>query len=355
MDTIVLTGGGTGGHIYPNLALAKEFERRGLAPVYVGGEGDTLERRLATAAGLEYHGLPTVKLIRSLSPSALKNDLAIPAKLARAKRQAVELIERLAPKAVFSKGGFAALPCVLAAAKLGIPVIAHESDLTLGLSNRIAAKKGATVLKANPLARFDGVTVGMPLRQELFLANREVARARLGIFGDRRVILFVGGSSGAQALNAEVERNLIKLTEKYDIIHVVGAKNRLPASRLPHYMPVGYADDIASLYAASDLVASRAGATAVFELSALKKRALFIPLPKGVSRGDQIDNARLAQKFGASVLWQDPSFSDNFLPSVEKALSKAPMTPICDDSNGKIADIVCATMRRGDICNDKKL
>ncbi len=363
--TIAFTGGGTGGHIYPNLALVPEFQRRGFKCVYIGGEGKTMERKLATQDGLKYHGVPVIKLIRSMSPSAIANNLKIPFTLKRAVDKAKETLSKVKPSAVFSKGGFVSLPVVIAASKLDIPVFAHESDLTLGLANKLAKRYGATLLKANPHSEFDGITVGMPLRESLFSSKKTEARKALGISTSKKVLLILGGSSGAQYLNEQVEKLLPKLTEKYFVLHVCGrgafpSQNGNPKfcaqpKNIPNYLRFEYADNIADFYAACDVIISRAGATAVYEISALKKRAVFVPLPKGVSRGDQIYNANLAEEYGAFTLCQNESFSDNFLPAIEKALQNPPMRSLSCDANGKIADIVCDSISRGEKCKDKKL
>ncbi len=352
---IVFTGGGTGGHIYPNLALVDEFEKRGFTPVYIGGNGDTLECKLAKSNDIEYHGVPTIKFVRSLSPSAIKNNLKIPVALKKSIDQATTLLERIKPDCVFSKGGFVSLPVVCAAKKLGIPVFAHESDLTLGLANKIAMQKGAVMLKANPHSKFKGAFVGMPLREVLFGKDKTKSLKTLGISNttNKKVLLILGGSLGAQAINEAVVRNIDELTKRFFVLHVSG-KNK--AQKISHegYKCFEYAEDISAFYAVSDIVVSRAGATAVFEISALKKRALFIPLPKGVSRGDQIYNADLAKEYGAQVLAQDADFANNFVKAIKVTAQSSPMKIIANDANGKIADIVCDTLRRGEKCKDKK-
>ncbi len=352
---IVFTGGGTGGHIYPNLALIGEFKKRGFTPVYIGGDGDTLERKLAKSRGIEYHGIPTIKLVRSLSTSAIKNNLKIPVALKNSILQATSLLKQINPDCVFSKGGFVSLPVVCAAKKLDIPTFAHESDLTLGLANKIAAQKGATMFKANPHSKFKGTFVGMPLRDVLFKSGKSQSLKTLGIDNpeNKKVMLILGGSLGAQAINDAVSVNIDELTNHFYVLHVSG-KNKSQKISHKDYKCFEYADDIAAFYAASDVVISRAGATAVFEISALQKRALFIPLPKGISRGDQIYNADLAKEYGAHVLLQDSDFSQNFVKAVENAAQSSPMKIISNDANGKIADVVCDTLRRGEKCKDKK-
>ena len=392
-NTIIFTGGGTGGHIYPNLALIPEFEKRGYKAIYVGGTGKPMERRLADGRGIKYYGVPTIKLVRSLSASAILNNVKIPFTLTKAVGEARSLLEKIKPSAIFSKGGFVSLPIVMAAKKLQIPVFAHESDLTLGLANKVAKTYGAKILKANPHAEFDGETVGMPLRSDLFGVDRNDAKARLGISTAKKILLILGGSSGAKFLNDEVEKHLAELTEKYFVLHVSGrggisqkqsetsngasprnqsqnnhssgiqspndrqvktSDNGVSKKINENYLRFDYADNIADFYAVSDLVVSRAGATAVYEISALKKRAIFVPLPKGVSRGDQIFNAELAEEYGGITLCQNESFSDKFLQTIEKALQNPPMRAISADANGKIANLICDSIRRGEKCKDKK-
>lgn len=352
---ILFTGGGTGGHVYPNLALVPEFRKRGFDIAYAGGEGNTIERRLARDAGIKYYALPTIKLIRSISVDAVKNNLKIPSTLNKAVETASRIIENIKPDCVFSKGGFVSLPVVLAACKKHIPVFAHESDYTLGLANKIAKFKGATMLKANPKSKFDGILVGMPLRDTLTYHDKTSAEKKLGINNifKKPVLLVLGGSSGASAINDAIKANLKNLTAKYYVLHVTG-KNKSERCKACDYLQFEYADDIALFYTVCDIVLSRAGATSVFEISAINKRAVFVPLPKGASRGDQIFNAALANEYGATVLRQDSSFSDNLPRSIETALQNPPMKPINSDANGKIADIVCAKLRRGEKCIDKK-
>jgi UDP-N-acetylglucosamine--N-acetylmuramyl-(pentapeptide) pyrophosphoryl-undecaprenol N-acetylglucosamine transferase len=361
---VILTGGGTGGHIYPNLALLPDFKAKGFEIAYVGAAGDSMEKRLAALNGLNFYAVDTVKFSRGFSLSAIKNNLYILPKLVKSRKQATQLFERLKPDAVFSKGGFVSLPSVLAAKKLGIPCFCHESDCTLGLANKVAALTGAKVFKTNPHSRFKGEFTGMPVRRELFGITQRQAKSRLNIATDRKIVLFIGGSSGAAALNEAVYRNLEALTEKYFILHLCG-KNKTEAldtfytrgqidTIRKNYVRAEYADDIAPYYASADLTVSRAGATAVFELSALRRRALFIPLPKGASRGDQLFNAALAKEYGADVLYQKKGFEKQLPSAVEKALKASPMRRIICDANGKIAEIVYASIRRGDLCSDKK-
>ncbi|MEG1529022.1 MAG: glycosyltransferase, partial [Clostridia bacterium] len=330
---IALTGGGTGGHIYPNIALLPTLKEYGFDVVYFGGVGDTLERRLASKHNLPYYEAPTVKFCRSLSPKAIWKNFKIPHYLSVAKNIALKNLVAIHPAAVFSKGGYVSLPVTLAALELNIPVFCHESDLTEGLANKVAVSRGGVALKCNPHSTFKGKTVGMPLRQALFAPTKFSARNVLDIPQNEKVLLIVGGSSGATAINDVVEKNIEELTKKYFVLHITGKgklnltniddnsknlqngicsqslqnqnsqninsqnlqsvnfKNSVLSNanlnanlnRSLKYRQIEYADNIEQYLHAADLVVSRAGATAVFELSALKCKALFVPLPKGVS------------------------------------------------------------------------
>ncbi len=350
---IVFTGGGTGGHVYPNVALFDEFEKRGFSINYVGRKGESIEQKLSLQNGVTYHSVDCVKLVRSFKLDAIKNNLSIPFTLAKSIKQATAILKNLSPTAVFSKGGFVSLPTTIASLKLKIPTFCHESDHSLGLANKIGKMLGATVLKANPQSKFKGEFVGMPMRKELFRTSKTTMIPQSNTLP---VLLVVGGSLGASDVNNAVKHNFVELTSKYFVIHVTGNNKgfELPL-RTKNYVRIDYADNIAELYHSADVVLSRAGATAVFEISALKLKAVFVPLPKGISRGDQIYNARLAQAYGATILCQDKRFLDNLLPSIQKAYKNPPMRAIQSDANGKIADIVCDSIRRGEICNDKKL
>ncbi len=351
--SIVFTGGGTGGHVYPNIALFDQFVKRGFSIKYIGREGDCIEHKLSMANGAEYHSTNSVKFVRSLKPKAIINNLSIPFTLAKSIKQATTILKKISPDAVFSKGGFVSLPCVIASLKLKIPTFCHESDYTLGLANKLGKMLGATTLKANPQSKFKGEFVGMPLRKDLFRISKTPLIPQTNTLP---VLLIVGGSSGANDINNAIKHSFVDLTNNYFVIHVTGANKgyELPL-KAKNYVRIDYANDIGALYQSADVIISRAGATAVFEISALKRKAVFVPLPKGISRGDQIYNARLAQKFGGIVLCQDKHFLDNLLPSIQKALKNPPMRPIQSDANGKIADIVCdSIIARGELCKDKK-
>jgi UDP-N-acetylglucosamine--N-acetylmuramyl-(pentapeptide) pyrophosphoryl-undecaprenol N-acetylglucosamine transferase len=348
MEKIILTGGGTGGHVYPNLALIPTLQKEGFEVVYVGGEGDTIEKRLTSPLGIEYHSLPTVKLVRGLSLRAVKNNLSIPFVLARSVAKGRRLLKDLSPNLIFAKGGYVSLPLILAHGRT--PLICHESDLSLGIANKIGKLVGARVLTANPLTK--GECVGIPLRQDLFAVDKTSARKALNIPQKDLVLLVVGGSSGSYALNNAVINHLNTLTKSYTVVHVYGDKGFVPPKKTDKYIPLPYANDMATLYAVSDVVLSRAGATAVAELSALGKKALFVPLPKGVSRGDQLDNALFARSVGGRVMYETDL---HLLPQeIDKTLHSPSMKSTYGDTNGKIVEIIRDSISRGEKCKNKK-
>lgn len=256
MKTIVLTGGGTAGHVLPALAIVPELKKRFDRICYIGGSG--VEKTLAMGAELPYFETETAKFRRSLS---LKN-FAIPFKMIKGVKEATEHLKRLKPAVVFGKGGYVSLPSVIAAKKLGIPVVVHESDFSLGLANKIAEKHfGAKVLTAYPETAAENpsrIFVGFPLRDSLFTGQKERAARFLEFDGSRPVLLVVGGSSGSVAINEAVKAALPKLLETYDVVHVMG-KNSLRYSDSPHYKPIAYSEAIENLYALADVVVSRAG------------------------------------------------------------------------------------------------
>ena len=348
MAKIILTGGGTGGHIYPNLALIPALKKEGFDIVYVGGEGDTLEKRLCNEIGIEYYSLPAIKLIRGISVKALTNNLKIPFVLIRSFLQSKKLLKSVKPDVIFAKGGYVSLPLVLTHGKT--PLICHESDPTLGLANKVGKVMGGKILTSNPLTR--GEFVGVPIREDILGIDGDTARKKLNISKTDSVLLVVGGSSGASAINNAISEKINLLTKKYVVIHVHGNKPDFNPVKTDRYIPMAYADNMGELYAVSDVVVSRAGATALAELSALEKRALFIPLPKGVSRGDQLDNAILAKKYGGRVLYE--SEMKRLVHEIDKTRALPPMRKMSTDTNGKIVKIICDSIATGDLCKNKK-
>ncbi len=288
---ILLAGGGTAGHCVPNLALLPELKKYFTDIRYIGTE-QGIERTLIAPYGLPYYPINTPKLIRGISVRAIKNNLKVPFSLARAKKRCVEILQEFQPDAVFLKGGFVCLPVALAAKKLKIPCTIHESDLSFGLANRLCLPFANQILTAFPQTaqkKKRALCVGAPLREELFSASKKEGIRRYGLSHKKPVLLVIGGSSGARALNGIVKDSLPTLKKNFQILHIVGKKEPLPPKE-DGYLPLPYEQEMQYAYAAADFALSRAGANALFELLALGIPTLAVPLPTG--RGDQRENAR---------------------------------------------------------------
>ena len=282
---LLFTGGGSAGHVVPNLAVMQEL--CGTYDVaYMGTDG--IERGLAGAFSCPYYTVNCPKLVRAATP----RNLTVPFRLAAARRKALDILRRETFDLVFSKGGYVSYPAVWAAHRLKVPVLTHESVRSPGLCTRMIAGKCRYVLTSFPetAGRFrNGRCVGSPMRRELFRGDRLAARAKYGFSGRKPVLLVLGGGSGSRALNEAVRSNLAALLLRFDILHLCGKGNRSERTARG-YVQLEYERDMGAAYACCDLALSRAGSNAVFELIALKKPALLVPLAHA-SRGDQAQNA----------------------------------------------------------------
>ena len=305
---IVLTGGGTAGHVTPNLALLPYLKKEGYEIVYIGSQNG-IERTLIEAEGIPYYGISTGKLRRYLSKENLKDMFRVVKGIGEAKR----LLKKLKPDLVFSKGGFVAVPVVLGAKKNHIPVIIHESDITPGLANKIAMPSARVICSTFPetlqyVPKGKGVHTGTPIRRELFEGDKARGLAVCGFSGKKPVLLMMGGSLGAVKLNDCLRKILPELTKTFDIIHLCGKGNLEEALQgRADYKQFEYVSEgLKDLFAAADLVVSRAGSNSISEFLALKKPSLLIPLSARASRGDQILNAASFAKQGfARVLEEE--------------------------------------------------
>ena len=298
MKKILFTGGGSAGHVVPNIALIEELLSDGDIDVcYIGTDG--IEKTIVAEWKIPYFEIACPKLIRGGGWTGLKRNLRIPAAFFHAVKQAKEGLKTFRPDAVFSKGGFVALPVVVAAKSLKIPCYAHESDFSAGLANKLSAGKCKKVFTSFPETAKKirrGVYSGAPIKRSVFAATRAEARRTLGIGFKEKVVLIFGGGSGSAAINDAVRKSLKTLTDNYVVLHVCGRENAVK-SNIKNYRQFEFVADMGGLYAAADVVVSRAGAGTVFELLALKKPALLIPL-EGQTRGDQAENAAYFQKRG---------------------------------------------------------
>ena len=302
MKHVLLTGGGTAGHVTPHLALLPELKALGFE-VHYAGQKQGIERDIIVPLGLPYHGLNAGKLRRYFD---LKNvtDLF---RIGQGFLQALFLMRKLRPQLVFSKGGFVTCPVVWAAWLNRVPVIIHESDLTPGLANRLSIPFAKQVCYSFPeteqhLPVGKGTHTGIPIRPALLQGEAETGKKLCGFNDNKPVLLFTGGSLGAGAINQALRAALADLLAQFNICHLCGQGNlEDDLNNKPGYKQFAYVDaEYAHLLAMADLVVSRAGATTLFELLALQKPNLLIPLPLHASRGDQILNAESFQKQGFS-------------------------------------------------------
>lgn len=316
MKKIVMTGGGTAGHVTPNIALMPALKENGYEISYIGSYAG-MEKQLIEEQNIPYYGISSGKLRRYFD---WKN-FSDPFKVLKGYGQAVRLLKKLKPDVVFSKGGFVSVPVVLAAKRCKIPAIIHESDLTPGLANRLAIPSASKVCCNFPetmkyLPDGKAVLTGSPIRQELLSGKKEAAISYCGFEGrNLPVILIVGGSSGSKVINSAVRAILPELLDHFSIIHLCG-KGNLDESlkNLEGYAQFEYAkQELTDMFALSDLVISRAGANSICELLALHKPNILIPLSAAASRGDQILNAKSFKAQGFSYVIEEESLTDDTL------------------------------------------
>ena len=315
MKKIVLTGGGTAGHVTPNIALLPSLKERGYEISYIGSKNG-IEKQLIEAEGLPYYGISSGKLRRYFDLKNFTDPFRVIAGLFQARR----LLGKLKPDVVFSKGGFVSVPVVRAAASLHIPVIIHESDMTPGLANKLAFPAASKVCCNFPetvklLPAGKAVLSGSPIRQELLSGDADAGMRFCGFSRKRPVLLIIGGSLGSVAVNNAVRAILPRLLETFNVVHLCGKGNLDPALEgTEGYVQYEYIrEELPDLFALCDVVISRAGANAICELLALRKPSLLIPLSAAASRGDQILNAKSFSKQGFSIMLEEEKVTDQTL------------------------------------------
>lgn len=301
---VLLTGGGTAGHVTPNMALIPHLQEAGLDIVYVGSY-DGIEKKLIEGMGIPYYPIQSGKMRRYFD---IKN-FTDPFRVIQGWGQALKLIKRLKPTVIFSKGGFVSVPVVMAGKMAGVPCVIHESDMTPGLANKLAvpfARKVCTNFEETLqyLPEKKAVYTGTPIRESLLRGSRFEGLRITGFPEDKPVILIMGGSMGAGAVNETVWQAALELVKEYSVIHLCGKGKRNDSlAGLAGYLQMEYADtELPHLYAIADVMVSRAGANALAEIIALRVPNILIPLPLSASRGDQILNARSFEKKGYSYV-----------------------------------------------------
>lgn len=308
---IIMTGGGTAGHVTPNIALMPKLKELGYEIQYIG-TASGIEKKLIEEEKIKYHAISSGKLRRYFD---VKN-FTDPFKVIKGVFEAKAIIKKEKPNIVFSKGGFVSVPVVLGAYFNKIPVIIHESDMTPGLANKIsmpyATKICVTFEEAmNHVNKKKAVLTGSPIREELFKGSKIKGREFCGFKDNKPVILVTGGSLGSRIVNECVRESLKDLLKEYNVVHLCG-KGNIDRN---YNMIEGYAqfeyikEELCDLMQLADVVISRAGANTIFELLALKKPNILIPLSAKASRGDQILNAKSFEKAGYSMVIEEENLN----------------------------------------------
>jgi len=321
MKKIVLTGGGTAGHVTPNIALLPSLKEAGYEVFYIGSY-DGIEKKLIEEMDIPYYAISSGKLRRYKS---FKN-LSDPFRVMKGFGQSLKLMKQIKPDIVFSKGGFVSVPVVLAAGKNKIPAIIHESDMTPGLANKIAIHAAVKICcnfpeTLNFVPADKAELTGSPIRAELLCGNKIKGLELCGFTAKKPVVLVIGGSSGAVRVNEAVRNILPGLLEKYQVVHICGkGKTDETLNNVQGYVQFEYSNkELRDLFAMCDIVISRAGANAICELLALKKPNLLIPLSANASRGDQILNAISFKQQGfSSVLPEEDITPETLLEAVNE-------------------------------------
>lgn len=321
---IIMTGGGTAGHVTPNIALVPALKDAGFEIEYIGTKNG-MEKQLITSENIPYNEISAGKLRRYLSFENLTDVFKIGKGLVDANKH----IRRIKPDVVFSKGGFVSCPVVWAAWLNKIPVIIHESDMTPGLANKLSLPFAKQICYAFPETKkyvdaTKGILTGIPVRDTILNGSISKALSMTNLTKEKPIITIMGGSLGSKAINTVIRENLDELLKKYQIIHICGKgsmDNNL--SNITGYIQYEYVtDELKDILAVSDMIISRAGATTLYEILTLSKPNILIPLPKSVSRGDQILNSNFFKSEGYSEVLQEEEINgDVLVNTIDKVLS----------------------------------
>lgn len=322
---IIFTGGGTAGHVTVNLALIPKFTEEDWQVLYIGSENGIEKQLISPLDKVRYKSIATGKLRRYFDWNNFKD----PFRVVKGMFQAYKIIKNEKPNVLFSKGGFVAVPVVIGAWLNKVPVITHESDLTPGLANKITLPFVTKVCTTFPetkqfLPKDKAVHIGAIVREELMQGSKEQGLKICRFTNEKPVLLVIGGSLGARKINEIVRANLESLTVTFQIVHICGKGNVVPELESVAYRQFEYVQqDLAHLFAMTDIVISRSGSNAIFEFLALQKPMLLIPLSKAASRGDQILNARSFERAGyAKVIEEEDLTNEKLLDTVHHLFSE---------------------------------
>ena len=312
---IVLTGGGSAGHVTPNIALIPALKKAGFEIYYIGSYNG-IEKKLIEDYNIPYFGIATGKLRRYFDPKNFSD----PFRVLKGFSEARALLKRIKPDIVFSKGGYVSVPVVRAAGALRIPYIVHESDMTPGLANKLSMTGAKKICCNFPetmklLPADKAVLTGTPIREELGKGSAIVGKELCGFTDDKPVLMIIGGSLGAQSVNETVRFALPRLLPNFNVVHLCG-KEKMDNLKLsvPGYKQFEYVkNELKDIFAMADIVVSRAGANSICELLALKKPNILIPLSPKSSRGDQMMNARSFEQQGFSMVIDNDELDEDIL------------------------------------------
>lgn len=320
-NCIVLCGGGTAGHVMPNIALLKHLKKHFKNIYYIGSTTGIEKEIISKHPEVKYFPITSVKLIRGLN---LKN-LLIPFKLLKGYNQSKIILRELKPDIVFSKGGYVSVPVTFACKSLNIPVVAHESDFNLGLANKLILKtctKMCCSFEQTAKSIKNGVFTLSPVRDELFMGDSSKARKICNFNNTKPTLLVIGGSLGAKAINECMFKIAEQICEKFNVIHIVGKGNKNNNIKPKNYYQIEFTPDIQDYFQLADIVISRAGSNAINEFLVLGKPMLLIPLPKGNSRGDQLLNSKYFVENGFAIELKQEEMTEQSLMSKIEELYK---------------------------------
>ena len=315
MRRIVLTGGGTAGHVTPNIALLPSLQRQGYDIRYIGSYTG-IEKQLIEDYQIPYYAISSGKLRRYMD---LKN-ITDPFRVINGCLQATRLLRKLKPDVVFSKGGFVSVPVILGAKLCGIPSIIHESDMSPGLANKLCIPLASNICTTfsetlQYLPDHKAVLTGTPIRSEILTGEPKKGLKICNFTTDKPTLMMIGGSLGAVRINTLLRKIFPEIRKKYQLVHLCGKGNLDPTlENVSGYKQFEYVkEDLPHLFAMSDVIISRAGANAISELLALKKPNILIPLPSSASRGDQLLNAQSFKKQGYSYILHEENMTEKSL------------------------------------------
>ncbi|WP_102272079.1 undecaprenyldiphospho-muramoylpentapeptide beta-N-acetylglucosaminyltransferase [Cytobacillus massiliigabonensis] len=302
-QSIVFTGGGSAGHVTPNIAILNELSKEEWVIHYIGSKKG-IEKELISSMHIPYYEISSGKLRRYMDAENVKDLFRV----LKGMLEARKLLKKLKPKLVFSKGGFVSVPVILAASSLNIPIYIHESDLTPGLANKISQRFAAKIFTsfeeaAKHFPAHKTAAIGSPIRREIFSGDKESGKRFLGFQNDKPILTVMGGSLGAKKINETIRGCLNELTSQYQIVHLCGKGQKDESlNNMTNYRQFEYVNkELPDILAATDTIVTRGGSNALFEFLALKIPMLIIPLTKKQSRGDQILNAEAFTKKGFAL------------------------------------------------------